>query len=141
MTETAPLEALRGRLDDGRAAVGVAELGDGRRVLLLGVSFKKNVADVRNSSALELIPLLEARGLAVVYHDPIVPRLGLGAWELTSVALAQDLIADADRVVIHTDHTRLDYERSWRTRGSSSTRGTPRATSGTTGGRWSDSDR
>ena len=82
-----------------------------RRVLVLGVSFKKNVADVRNSSALDLIELLEARGVAVSYHDPFVPRLRLGGRELASVALTPDAIAGVDCVVIHTDHTTLDYER------------------------------
>ena len=82
----------------------------GRRVLVLGVSFKKDVADVRNSSALALMELLEARGVAVSYHDPFVPRLRLGGRELASVALDPDVVAGADCVVIHTDHTALDYE-------------------------------
>ena len=50
----------------------------GRRVLLLGVSFKRNVGDVRNSSALKILELLEARGLDVSYHDHFVPRLTPG---------------------------------------------------------------
>jgi UDP-N-acetyl-D-glucosamine dehydrogenase len=83
----------------------------GRRVLLIGVTFKRNVADIRNSSALKLLELLEARGLEVAYHDPFVPRLRLGARELASVALEPDVVAGADCVVIHTDHTAIDYER------------------------------
>jgi UDP-N-acetyl-D-glucosamine dehydrogenase len=47
-------------------------------VLLLGVSFKRNVGDIRNSSALKILELLEARGLEVSYHGPFVPRLRLG---------------------------------------------------------------
>jgi UDP-N-acetyl-D-glucosamine dehydrogenase len=82
----------------------------GRRVLVLGVSFKRDVADARNSSALDLMALLEARGVEVSYHDPFVPRIRLGDRALASVALDPDVIAGADCVVIHTDHTMVDYE-------------------------------
>jgi UDP-N-acetyl-D-glucosamine dehydrogenase len=82
----------------------------GRRVLLLGVSFKRNVGDVRNSSALKILELLEARGLEVSYHDSFVPRLSLGTRELRSVPLGSDVVAAADCVVIHTDHETVDYE-------------------------------
>jgi UDP-N-acetyl-D-glucosamine dehydrogenase len=82
----------------------------GRRVLLLGVSFKRNVGDIRNSSALKILELLEARGLDVSYHDPFVPRLRLGTRELESVPLERDVVSAADCVVIHTDHESVDYE-------------------------------
>ena len=82
----------------------------GRRVLLLGVSFKRNVGDIRNSSALKILELLEARGLDVSYHDPFVPRLRLKTRELESVALGADVVSAADCVVIHTDHETVDYE-------------------------------
>jgi UDP-N-acetyl-D-glucosamine dehydrogenase len=82
----------------------------GRRVLLLGVSFKRNVGDIRNSSALKMLELLEARGLDVAYHDPLVPSLRLGPRELASVALGPEALAAADCVVIHTDHDAFDYE-------------------------------
>jgi len=81
----------------------------GRRVLLLGVSFKRNVGDIRNSSALKILELLEARGLDVSYHDPFVPRLRLGTRELESVPLGRDVVSAADCVVIHTDHESVDY--------------------------------
>ncbi len=83
----------------------------GRRVLVLGVSFKRNVEDVRNSSARDLIELLEDRGLEVSYHDPFVPRLRMGGRELASVELTPDVLAGADAVLVHTDHTSVDYER------------------------------
>jgi UDP-N-acetyl-D-glucosamine dehydrogenase len=82
----------------------------GSRILLLGVSFKRDIGDARNSPALKLIELLEARGLDVSYHDPYVPRLSLGARELASVPLDPATIASADCVVIHTDHGTVDYE-------------------------------
>jgi UDP-N-acetyl-D-glucosamine dehydrogenase len=82
----------------------------GRRVLLLGVSFKRNVGDVRNSSALKLLELLETRGLDVSYHDPFVPHLRLGGRKMVSVPLDQATVSTADCVVIHTDHDTVDYE-------------------------------
>ena len=82
----------------------------GRRVLLLGVSFKRNVGDVRNSSALKILELLEARGIDVSYHDSFVPRLTLGTRALESVPLERETVAAADCVVIHTDHDTVDYE-------------------------------
>jgi UDP-N-acetyl-D-glucosamine dehydrogenase len=82
----------------------------GRRVLLLGVSFKRNVGDIRNSSALKILELLDARGLDVSYHDPFVPRLRLRARKLESVALGLDVVSASDCVVIHTDHDTVDYE-------------------------------
>jgi len=82
----------------------------GRRVLLVGVSFKRNVGDVRNSSALKLLELLETRGLDVSYHDPFVPRLRLAGRELESVPLDETTVSAADCVVIHTDHDTVDYE-------------------------------
>jgi UDP-N-acetyl-D-glucosamine dehydrogenase len=82
----------------------------GRRILLLGVSFKRNVGDIRNSSALKILELLEARGLELSYHDPFVPRLRLRARQLESVALGSDVVSTADCVVIHTDHDTVDYE-------------------------------
>jgi UDP-N-acetyl-D-glucosamine dehydrogenase len=81
-----------------------------RRVLLLGVTFKRNVADLRNSSALKMLELLEARGLDVAYHDPLIPTLRLGGRELASVALGPEALAAADCVVIHTDHDAFDYQ-------------------------------
>jgi UDP-N-acetyl-D-glucosamine dehydrogenase len=82
----------------------------GSRVLVLGVTFKRNVADVRNSSALQLMELMRARGLDVAYHDPLVPRLSLGDSELASVPIEPAVLARANCVVIHTDHPSIDLE-------------------------------
>jgi len=82
----------------------------GSRVLVLGVSFKRNVSDIRNSSAVKILELLEARGLEVAYHDPFVPRLRVGARVLESVPLAPAAVSAVDCVVIHTDHESIDYD-------------------------------
>jgi UDP-N-acetyl-D-glucosamine dehydrogenase len=83
----------------------------GARVLVVGVSFKRNVGDVRNSPALKLLELLRERGLDVSYHDPFVPRLRVGDRDVPAVPLDPATLARADCVVVHTDHAAVDYER------------------------------
>jgi UDP-N-acetyl-D-glucosamine dehydrogenase len=82
----------------------------GSRVLVLGVTFKRNVADVRNSPALKLLELLRDQGIEAAYHDPLVPRVALRGGELASTPLTPQAVADADCVVAHTDHAAFDYE-------------------------------
>ena len=85
---------------------------NGSRVLLLGVAYKKNVDDVRESPAMDILDLLERDGADVLYHDPHVPE-----WRtrdgraLQSVPLAEDILRGADAVVIVTDHSCFDAER------------------------------
>ena len=87
------------------------------RVLVLGVAFKPDIDDARNSPAERVIELLLSRGAQVVYHDPYVPRFQVGGdvfhrelVVLESVALTEEEIAAADCVVIVTNHRSLDYE-------------------------------
>jgi len=82
----------------------------GSRVLLLGVTFKRNVADVRNSPALKLLELLGDQGIEVAYHDPLVPQLRIGGAMLESVPLTPERLAGADCVVVHTDHGGFNYD-------------------------------
>jgi UDP-N-acetyl-D-glucosamine dehydrogenase len=80
---------------------------NGSKVLLLGVSYKPGVGDIRESPALEIAALLREQGAEVSYHDPYVPELGdLG---LSSVELDGALVA-ADAVAIVTAHPELDWE-------------------------------
>jgi UDP-N-acetyl-D-glucosamine dehydrogenase len=81
----------------------------GSTVLVLGVAYKKDIDDIRESPALDVIRLLEQRGAIVKYHDPHVPKLHEDGVELESVALTADLLHGTDCVVIVTDHTGLDY--------------------------------
>jgi UDP-N-acetyl-D-glucosamine dehydrogenase len=83
---------------------------NGSRVLILGVAYKPNVDDVRESPALDIIRMLEQKGADVFYHDPHVPRTSLGAIELASVELSQGLLASCDAVVIITPHDGYDWE-------------------------------
>ena len=85
----------------------------GARVLVLGVAYKKDIDDVRESPALKIIELLGHRGAVVAYHDPFVSRLGkmrkydLG---LDSVPLTAQTLRDHDCALIITDHSRVDYD-------------------------------
>jgi UDP-N-acetyl-D-glucosamine dehydrogenase len=86
----------------------------GARILVLGVAYKKNVDDMRESPALKLIELIEARGARADYHDPHVPvipptREHAGLAGRRSVALQADAIAAYDAVLIATDHDAVDY--------------------------------
>ncbi len=87
----------------------------GARVLLLGVAYKKDVDDVRESPATEILELLARDGAEVCYHDPYVPRWqAMEGRALTSVALTDNILGETDVVVIVTDHTCLDFERIFR---------------------------
>ncbi len=80
----------------------------GSHVHVLGVAYKRNIDDVRESPALDIILLLERRGARVTYSDPFVPRVRLDGRELT----AEDplaMAAQADCVVLVTDHSDVDY--------------------------------
>jgi UDP-N-acetyl-D-glucosamine dehydrogenase len=83
----------------------------GSRVLLLGVAYKENVGDVRESPALKLIELLQTRGAVVSYHDPHVPDLVPEGINLVSGPLTDEVIAEADVVCVVTAHGSIDYER------------------------------
>ena len=90
----------------------------GAKVLVLGVAFKPDVDDARNSPARRVIELLLGRGAEVGYHDPYVARFSVGddvfhreRVELASAELTDEALAAADCVVIVTGHRSLDYGR------------------------------
>lgn len=82
---------------------------NGAQILVLGVAYKKDVNDVRESPALDIIRLLAADGALVDYHDPFVPELTEDGAQLASVPLTDQALEGADAVVIVTDHTGVDY--------------------------------
>jgi len=86
----------------------------GARVLILGVAYKKDVDDMRESPALEIMELLVEKGAVLSYSDPFVPRLGKTRKHdfsrLTSLDLSPSLLAGQDVVVVTTDHTAVDYD-------------------------------
>jgi UDP-N-acetyl-D-glucosamine dehydrogenase len=81
----------------------------GSRVLLLGVAYKPNVSDTRESPALDIYKLLRTRGVDVSIHDPHVSHLREDGIVAESVKLDAERIASADCVVIVTDHAAVDY--------------------------------
>jgi len=90
----------------------------GSRVLLLGVAYKKDIDDVRESPALSIIDRLRAKGADVRYHDPFVREVRFddahteGSGEsLESVPLTDEELRSADCVIIVTDHSEIDYSR------------------------------
>ena len=86
--------------DDGRALRGAS-------VLVLGVAYKRDIDDVRESPALDILELLHAHGAHVRYHDPHVPSLRVGHLDLASVPLTD--LDRHDLVLIVTDHRAVDY--------------------------------
>jgi UDP-N-acetyl-D-glucosamine dehydrogenase len=83
----------------------------GSRILLLGVAYKENINDVRESPSLDLASLLMAKGATVLYHDPHVERCGVDGEELESQPLTDELLRGATLVLIATAHDSVDYER------------------------------
>jgi UDP-N-acetyl-D-glucosamine dehydrogenase len=81
---------------------------NGARVALLGVAYKKNTADVRESPAVKLIELLMGKGAAVSYHDPHVPSISNGS-RLESQPLDAGYLNAQDCVIVTTDHDAIDW--------------------------------
>ncbi|HET7571711.1 MAG TPA: nucleotide sugar dehydrogenase [Gaiellaceae bacterium] len=79
----------------------------GARILVLGVAYKPDISDMRESPAVKLISLLQKAGAEVSYHDPHVPRFAEHGVELASVAYEP---AAYDAVVVVTDHRAIDYD-------------------------------
>jgi UDP-N-acetyl-D-glucosamine dehydrogenase len=92
-------------LNDDRKAV------NGSRVLVMGVAYKRDIDDVRESPALDIIRLLEVDGADVAYHDPYIPTIREDGHVRLSIALTDDELRRADAVVIVTDHKSIDYQR------------------------------
>jgi UDP-N-acetyl-D-glucosamine dehydrogenase len=84
---------------------------NGSTVLVLGVAYKRDVNDVRESPALEIIHELETRGAHVLYHDPYVDRVAVNGRLLQSTPLSAEALERVDCVLITTDHQVVDYKR------------------------------
>ncbi|MBA4073370.1 MAG: UDP-N-acetyl-D-glucosamine dehydrogenase, partial [Gemmatimonas sp.] len=94
-----------------RALNDVKKSVNGSRVLVLGVAYKNDIDDMRESPALDVIKLLEAQGAHVEYHDPHVPRYREDGHEVVGVPLTDEVLVAADVVVIVTNHQAVDYQR------------------------------
>ncbi|HET9729241.1 MAG TPA: nucleotide sugar dehydrogenase [Acidimicrobiia bacterium] len=103
----------------GKVADALNDVGKpmrGSRILVLGVAYKKDIDDLRESPALDILDLLSKKGAEALYHDPYVPEIvddghtpdgAVGR----SVPLNDDTLRGADAVMIVTDHSAIDYER------------------------------
>jgi UDP-N-acetyl-D-glucosamine dehydrogenase len=83
---------------------------NGSRIHLVGVAYKRDVNDMRESPALDVLELLTKRGAVLSYSDPFVPELQHGGHTLKSVDMANALGSKPDCAVICTDHTAFDYD-------------------------------
>ncbi len=82
---------------------------NGARILVLGVAYKRDVGDVRESPALDIMRLLESQGALVQYHDPFVDALDHDGRLLKSQPLTVEALKSADCVILVTDHSSVDY--------------------------------
>jgi UDP-N-acetyl-D-glucosamine dehydrogenase len=85
----------------------------GAKILILGVAYKKDVDDARESPALTIMDLLQKKGAILLYHDPFIPVLPLFrkySFKLKSTPLTRPLLHRIDAAVVVTDHSQVDYE-------------------------------
>ena len=81
----------------------------GSKVLVIGVAYKKDIDDLRESPALDILRLLEERGADVSYHDPYVKEFTEEGHTRRSVPLTAETLRASDAAMIVTDHSSLDY--------------------------------
>ncbi|WP_041712242.1 UDP-N-acetyl-D-glucosamine 6-dehydrogenase [Pseudomonas sp. ATCC 13867] len=104
-------EYVLSKLMDGLNDSGKALKGS--RVLVLGIAYKKNVDDMRESPSVEIMELIEEKGGIVAYSDPhvpVFPKMREHHFELSSEALTAENLASFDAVILATDHDKFDYE-------------------------------
>jgi UDP-N-acetyl-D-glucosamine dehydrogenase len=85
---------------------------NGSRILIMGVAYKRDIDDMRESPALAIIEKLQRLGAAVSYHDPYVPEIHLEANDenMRGIDLSDEVVSGAECVVIVTDHRKIDYK-------------------------------
>lgn len=101
------IDKIAGALNDRSRAI------KGSRVLVLGIAYKKNVDDMRESPAVELMELLTEKGAIVEYSDPhvpVFPKMRRHRFDLASVPLTAERVGSYDLVLIATNHDAFDYE-------------------------------
>jgi UDP-N-acetyl-D-glucosamine dehydrogenase len=98
------VEKVAHALNDDRKPV------NGSKVLVLGVAYKRDIDDVRESPALDVMRLLEEQGAVVDFHDPFIPVVREDGHVHEGVALTPEVLDSADAVVVVTDHKSVDYQ-------------------------------
>ena len=97
----------------GKVADQLDQMGlfvKGARILIIGVAYKRDVADLRESPALEIIRLLQEGRAQLSYHDPLIPELMVDEMTYLSIPLTDSILTTSDCILIVTDHTTVDYE-------------------------------
>jgi UDP-N-acetyl-D-glucosamine dehydrogenase len=79
------------------------------KILIAGVTYKRDVLDLRKSPALDIIEILQKKGVSLSYSDPLVPYLKLNHINLKSVKLDKGILPKFDCILITSDHTCVDY--------------------------------
>ncbi len=112
---------LAARTNDNRPYYVVSRVGDvlgehgktlrGSRLLLLGMSFKEDIQDTRNSPALQIAGMLAQRGADVSYSDSYVPEVSVGDLRLESAVLDEQALAGQDAIVVLVGHSNYDWQR------------------------------
>jgi len=98
-------ERINDLLNEDRIAV------NGAKILILGVAYKSNVSDLRESPALDVMRLLVNKGADICYSDPHVREVALDGRTFKSVDLSDELLGEVDLAVIITQHAAVDYDR------------------------------
>ena len=79
------------------------------KILIIGVAYKKDLGDWRESPAIAVIKHLQSDGVDIIYHDPYVSSINIGNQRLNSAVLSMETVTEADLVIIITDHSHIDY--------------------------------
>ncbi|HKM37644.1 MAG TPA: UDP-N-acetyl-D-glucosamine 6-dehydrogenase [Thiopseudomonas sp.] len=104
-------EYVMGKLMDGLNDAGKSVKGS--KILVLGISYKKNVDDMRESPSVEVMELIQAKGATVAYSDPhvpVFPKMRAHNFDLSSTPISAETLAGFDAVVLTTNHDGFDYD-------------------------------
>lgn len=82
----------------------------GSHILILGIAYKKDISDVRESPALDIFRILERKGAILSYNDPYIPKFSEDKINLTSVELSEDLLESMDCTILVANHSSYDYQ-------------------------------
>jgi UDP-N-acetyl-D-glucosamine dehydrogenase len=94
----------------GEALNDAGKAVKGSRIMVLGVAYKRDIDDLRESPALDIIKLLEKQGAQVSYHDPYVPGFSEDGHRYESVPLSEQTLKSVDGVIVVTDHEKIDFD-------------------------------
>lgn len=83
---------------------------NGSRILIIGMAYKKNISDTRESPSIKIAEQLLNKGAEITYHDPLVPEITIYNKKYNSEILSVEIIHNSDLILIATDHSKVDYD-------------------------------